>query len=183
MVRVPGTDHWMGVGGRSHTTRPRGYRTRCRSGHARLQGILCVNKSGFFPNKSDLIIPIGERPLDLDLVNQCLDTGKNVPSSQEGLSVLHELCDGVPPISDPLLEYGSDKSDSLRLVEGETPSESFLGERAGLEYGRHPRIQRDWMVNGPDGGRACPVPLGQSSWFEIKLRFDSYLRLRPHDPT
>ena len=41
----------------------------------------------------------------------------------------------MPSISDALLEYGSDESDRLRLVEGETPSESFLGERAGLEYG------------------------------------------------
>lgn len=82
--------------------------------------------------------------------------------------MLHELCDGVSPISDTLLEHGSDESDCLGLIEGEAPSKSFLGEGASLEYGRHPRISRDWMVNGPGEGRVCPVPLGRSSWFEIK---------------
>ena len=119
-------------------------------------------------SKNNLTIPIGERPFNLDLVNQCFDTGIHVPSSQESLSMLHELRDGVSPISDTLLEYGSDKSDCLRLVENETPSESFLGERAGLKYGQHPRIYHDWMENGPGGGGACPVLLVRFSWFGTK---------------
>ena len=82
--------------------------------------------------------------------------------------MLHELCDGVSPISDTFLEHGSDESDCLRLVEGDTPSEPFLSEGAGLKHGRHPRIRRDWMDNGPGGGEAYPVPSERSSWFGIK---------------
>lgn len=36
-------------------------------------------------------------------------------------------------ISDTLLEHGSNESDGLCLVEGETPSESLLSEGACLE--------------------------------------------------
>ena len=47
--------------------------------------------------------------------------------------MLHELCDGMSSISDTLLEHGSNESDGLCLVEGETPSESLLSEGACLE--------------------------------------------------
>ena len=60
--------------------------------------------------------------------------------------MLHKLGDGVPSISDTLLEHGSDESDCLRFIESEAPRESFLGEGAGLDHGEaRAYIARDGM--------------------------------------
>ena len=130
-----------GVGNRSFdgTGRKEPYRASARLPNSVQMGSCTVTRNTLHKQISTLSsegnssIPIGKCPLDLDLVNQCLDTGVNVPPSQQSLSVLHELRNGVPSISDTLLEHGSDKSDRLRLVEGETPSESLLGERSCLK--------------------------------------------------
>ena len=96
--------------------------------------------------------------------------------------MLHELCDGMPPIPDTLLEHGSDESDCLCLVEGETPSESLLGERAGLKYGRHPRIDATGWRTDLMEEELILFPRSDSHGLRLSLQFDSYLRLRPHDP-
>lgn len=133
-------------------------------------------------SESNLDVPVWEGPLDLDLVDQCLDTGVNIPPPQKGLSVPHELRDGVPSISDTLLKYGSDESDCLRLVEGETPSKPFLGEGASLKHGRRSCEQRDEMENKPGGGRAYPALVGRSSWFGIKPTIRPLSLPLPRDP-
>jgi hypothetical protein len=83
-----------------------------------------------------LIIPVREGSLNLNLVKQCLYTGKDVPSPQQRFSMLHELRDGVLAIPDAFLKHGSDESDCFRLVEDESSSESLLGEGACLKHGR-----------------------------------------------
>ena len=73
-------------------------------------------------------------------------------------------------ISDSLLENGGDESDGFRSVEGETPSESLLGKRAGLNQGLSSRCVRGVTRggDGPDEGGAYPALVGRFSWFEIK---------------
>lgn len=123
---------------------------------------------GTASGKGNSIIPIGECSLDLDIMDQGLNARMDVVSSQQSFSVLHELRDGMISISDTLLEYGSYEGDCLRPVEGETPSESFLGERASLGHSQRSFAIHSEMANGPGEGGVCPVLAGESSWFGAK---------------
>jgi hypothetical protein len=57
--------------------------------------------------------------------------------------MLHEVSDGMTSISDKLVEHGSDESDGLCPIEGETPGESLLSKRACLERGHRSFARRD----------------------------------------
>lgn len=86
-------------------------------------------------------------------------------------------------VSDALLKHGSDESDSLCLVEGETSGESLLSKKARLECCQRLCARRDETRNGPGEGGVYLVPVGQSSWFEIRPVVRLLSPSPSHDPT
>ena len=76
--------------------------------------------------------PVGERPFNLDLMQEGGDAWKDMPPAQHLLAMLHELCDGVLAIPDALLELRRDESHRLGLIELEAAREALLGKGARL---------------------------------------------------
>lgn len=58
--------------------------------------------------------------------------GEDVSAAKEGLSVVHEFCDGVVTIADAFLELSGDEGGGFVDVELESASETLLGQKASL---------------------------------------------------
>ena len=76
--------------------------------------------------------PVGERPFNLDLMQEGGDAWKDMPPAQHLLAMLHELCDGVLAIPDALLKLRRDEGHRLGLIELEAAREALLGKGARL---------------------------------------------------
>jgi len=72
--------------------------------------------------------PVNECAFHLDIMQQAGHIGENMPSTKQCLSVLHELCHRVLPISNALLQLRRDKRDSLCLIQLKSSSQPLLSE-------------------------------------------------------
>ena len=79
--------------------------------------------------------PVGERPFDLDLMQEGGDAWKDMSPAQHLLAMLHELCDGVLAIPDALLELRRDESHRLGLIELEAAREALVAESRSIGGG------------------------------------------------
>ena len=77
--------------------------------------------------------PVGERPFNLDLMQEGGDAWKDMPPAQHLLAMLHELCDGVLAIPNALLQLGRDESNCFGMIQLHAPREALLREEARLE--------------------------------------------------
>jgi hypothetical protein len=94
--RVLGIDHWTGPGRKEPCHASARLPNSVQMGSYTVTRNTLQKQISMLPSRDNLDIPIEECPLDLDLMDQCLNTETNVPSSRQRLSVLHELAEGVP---------------------------------------------------------------------------------------